>query len=152
MTRAVASALLVGAALVGMARLPGELSAQSEAAANARSIPRIESVPVLPSTGPQRTAFLAYVQRTVPAGESVRIVQPTTPVPPLEARRGGEPGVCGYSVSRLQYFWLVYTLAPRPSTCDPQARWTVYYGVPPSAVPPGGTVHSFADGYALVRR
>jgi hypothetical protein len=151
-TRVVAVALLVGAALVGLARLPGELSDQADAASTARDIPRIESVPVLRSMGPKRTEFLAYVRRTVPERESVRIVQATTPVSPLEVRDGGEPGVCGYSVSRLQYFWLVYALAPRPSTCDPQARWTVYFGVSPGAVPTGATVRTFAAGYALVRR
>ena len=82
----------------------------------------------------------------------MRIVQPTTPVSPLEAGRDAEPGVCGYAVSELQYFWLVYALAPRPSTCDPRAAWTMYFGVPPTAVPAGATVHPYADGYALVRR
>ena len=151
-TRVVAVLLLAGAALVGLARLPGELSDQADAASAARDIPRIESVPVLRSMGAKRTEFLAYVRRTVPARESIRIVQATTPVSPLEVRGGGEPGVCGYSVSRLQYFWLVYALAPRPSTCDAQARWTVYFGVSPGAVPAGAAVRTFAPGYALVRR
>jgi hypothetical protein len=146
----VAVALLVLAGLVGLVRLPGELSRQADAAVTARDIPRIESVPVLPSMGPKRTEFLAYVRRTVPAGDSVRIVQAVTPMSPLEARDGGEPGVCGYSVSRLQYFWLVYALVPRPSTCDRAARWTVYFGVPPAAVPAGA--RSYAPGYALVRQ
>jgi hypothetical protein len=145
-----AGALLVLAALVGLARLPGELSGQVDAAATARDIPRVGSVPVLRSMGRERTEFLAYVRRTVPAREPVRIVQAVTPMSPLEPRDAGEPGVCGYSVSRLQYSWLVYALAPRPSTCDPAARWTVYFGVPPAAVPTG--VRSFAPGYALVRR
>ncbi len=148
-TRVVAVALLVLAALVGLVRLPGELSRQADAAATARDVPRIESVPVLRSMGPKRTEFLAYVRRTVPPGESIRIVQAVTPVSPLEARDGGQPGVCGYSVSRLQYFWLVYALAPRPSTCDPGARWTVYFGVPPAALPAGA--RPYLPGYALVR-
>ncbi|HZB50700.1 MAG TPA: hypothetical protein VE547_16550, partial [Mycobacteriales bacterium] len=87
--------LLVLAALVGLVRLPGELSRQADAAATAREIPRIESVPVLRSLGPRRTEFLAYVRRTVPAGDPVRIVQAVTPVSPLEVRTTGEPGVCG---------------------------------------------------------
>jgi hypothetical protein len=149
-TRVVAVLLLVVAALVGLARLPGELSRQADAAATARDIPRVGSVPVLRSLGPKRTEFLAYVRRTVPARDSVRIVQATTRVSPLEVRTGGQPGICGYSVSRLQYFWLVYALAPRPSTCDPAARWTVYFGVAPDAVP-AGVRASFAPGFALVR-
>jgi hypothetical protein len=146
----VAVLLLVGAALLGLARLPGELSRQADAAATARDIPRVGSIAVLRSLGPQRTEFLAYVRQRVPAGDPVRIVQATTPVSPLEVRTGGQPGVCGYSVSRLQYFWLVYALAPRPSTCDPAARWTVYFGVAPAAVPAG--TRPFAPGYALVRQ
>ena len=149
MTRVVAVLLLVAATLVGLARLPGELSRQADAAATARDIPRVGSVPVLRSLGPKRTEFLAYVRRTVPAGDSVRIVQATTRVSPLEVRTGGQPGICGYSVSRLQYFWVVYALAPRPSTCDPAARWTVYFGVAADAVP--ARARAFAPGYALVR-
>jgi hypothetical protein len=149
-TRVAAVVLLAGAALVGLVRLPGELTRQADAAATARDVPRIESVPVLPAMGPQRTGFLAYVRRTVPPGDSVRIVQAVTALSPLEPRDGGEPGVCGWSVSRRQYFWVVYALAPRPSTCDPAARWTVYFGVPPAAVPAGA--RSYAPGYALVRR
>ncbi len=148
-TRVVAVALLVLAAVVGLARLPGELSRQADAAETARAIPRIESVPVVGGIGPKRTEFLAYVRRTVPAGDPVRIVQPVTAVSPLEVRDTGEPGVCGYSVSRLQYFWLVYALAPRPSTCDPDARWTVYFGVPAAALPAGA--RPWAPGFALVR-
>lgn len=148
--RVLAVVLLVTAALVGLVRLPGELSRQADAAATAREIPRIGSVPVLQSMGRKRTEFLAYVRRTVPPGDGIRIVQATTALSPLEVRRAGTPGVCGYSVSRLQYFWLVYALAPRPSTCDPAARWTVYFGVAPAAVPAGTA--AFAPGYALVRR
>jgi hypothetical protein len=151
-TRVVAVCVLLGAAVVGLARLPGELSAQADAAAASRSIPRFESVAVPSSLGRREAEFLAYVRRTVPPADSVRIVQGTTPASLLETRRDGTPGVCGYSASRLQYFWLVWALSPRPSTCDPDARWTVYYGVEPGPLPAAATVHRFADGYALVRR
>lgn len=144
-----AAGILVGAVAIGLARLPGELSDQSRTAAAARSVQRVGSIPVL-SPGPRRTAFLAYVRRAVPPGESVRIVQPVTALSPLEGRRGGRPGVCGYSVSRTTYYWLVYALESRPSTCDPDARWTMYYGVRPGPLPAGA--HRFADGYVLVRR
>jgi len=152
-TRVVAVLLLLGATLVGLARLPGELSRQADAAAVGRDLPRIQSVPVLPALGERPTEFLAYVRRRVPPDEPVRIVQAVRPPPPLshlEPPPGGPPGVCGNSVSRPQYFWVVYTLAPRPSTCDPDARWTVYFGVPPGVVPAGA--RPFAAGYALVRR
>jgi len=146
-----AAGILVGAVAIGLARLPGELSDQSRTAAAARSVQQVGSIPVL-SPGPRRTAFLAYVRRAVPPGESVRIVQPVTALSPLEGRRGGRPGVCGYSVSRTTYYWLVYALESRPSTCDPDARWTMYYGVRPGPLPAGAGAHRFADGYVLVRR
>ena len=147
--RGVAVVLLVGAARSGWSGCPASCPGRPTRRPTARDIPRVGAVPVLP--GPKRTEFLAYVRRTVPAAESVRIVQAVTPVSPLEARAGGQPGICGYSVSRLQYFWLVYALVPRPSTCDPAARWTVYFGVPPAAVP-AGVARAFAPGYALVRQ
>lgn len=150
-TRAIAVLLLVGAALVGLVRLPGELSRQSTTAAGGRAIERIDSVPVL-AQGEQRTAFLAYVRRSVPPDESVLIVQHVTPLPPLEGRRGGRPGVCGYSASRIVYFWILYALESRPSTCDPAARWWVYYGVRPGPLPAGATAHRFAPDYVLVSR
>ena len=146
-----AAVILVGAVAIGLARLPGELSDQSRTAAAARSVQRVGSIPVL-APGPRRTAFLAYVRRAVPPGESVRIVQPVTALSPLEPRRAGRPGVCGYSVSRTTYYWLVYALESRPSTCDPDARWTMYYGVRPGPLPAGAGAHRFADGYVLVRR
>ena len=146
-----AAGILVGAVAIGLARLPGELSDQSRTAAAARSVQRVGSIPVL-SPGPRRTAFLAYVRRAVPPGESVRIVQPVTALSPLERRRGGRPGVCGYSVSRTTYYWLVYALESRPSTCDPDARWTMYYGVRPGPLPAGAGARRLADGYVLVRR
>jgi hypothetical protein len=151
LVRGVAAVILVGATAIGLARLPGELSDQSRAAAAARSVQQVGSIPVL-SPGPQRTAFLAYVRRAVPPGQSVRIVQPVTALSPLEGRRAGESGICGYSVSRVTYYWLVYALESRPSSCDPDARWTMYYGVRPGALPAGASVHRFADGYVLVRR
>lgn len=148
-SRVVAVVLIVGAAVVALARLPGELSAQSDAAAPARRIPVVESVPELSSLGPERTAFLAFVRRTVPAGEPVRIVQPPATPSRLETRTSGDRGVCGYAASGLLYYWLVYAVGPRPSTCARDARWTMYFGVVP---PAGGTLYPFAPRYALVRR
>ena len=151
LTRAVLVVLLVGSAVVGLARLPGELRGQSDSAAAGRRIQQVDSVPVL-SLGPAPSAFLAYVRRTVPVGEPVRIVQAVTPLSPLEDRHGLPPGVCGYSASRVTYFLLVYSLRPRPSTCAADARWTMYFGVRPVGVPAGAAVHRYGDGYVLVRR
>jgi hypothetical protein len=152
-SRAVAVALIVLSLAVGVLRLPGELSDQADQARPASRLPRVDDLPVLAGVGPQATRFLALVRRTVPPGEPVRIVQPTSPtVSPLESRRQGSPGVCGYQTVRIRYFWIVYALYPRPSTCDANARWTVYYGVVPPAEPATAAVYRTAPDLVLVRR
>jgi hypothetical protein len=146
---AVVALLLSIAAVVGLARLPGQLTDQSRLAAAGRSMQQVDSVLVSGRTSTQLD-FLRYVRRTVPPRDSVRIVQPITPLSPLESRRGLTPGVCGYSTRG--YFYLTYVLLSRPSTCDPEARWTMYYGVRPGPLPAGAVAHRFTDDYVLVRR
>jgi hypothetical protein len=151
--RAAAAALVVLTLAAGAARLPGELSDQSTQAAAADRLARIGDLPVLAGVGPVRTRFLVLVRQTVPPTESVRIVLPTVPtISPLEPRTHGTPGVCGYQTTRTRYFWVVYALYPRPSTCDSTARWTVYYGVPPPALPATATAYRTAADLVLVRR
>jgi hypothetical protein len=151
--RAVAVALVVLSLAVGAARLPGELSDQSTQAHSAAALARIGDLPVLAGIGADRTRFLDMVRRAVPATEPVRIVQPTVPtISPLESRHQGAPGVCGYQAVRTRYFWLVYALYPRPSTCDADARWTVYYEVVPPAQPATAAVYRMAANLVLVRR
>jgi hypothetical protein len=148
-----AAAVLVALALaVGILQLPGELSEQATYAASGSRLARIGDLPVLPGAGPQRTRFLVLVRRTVPVTESVRIVQaPAAARNPLESRRTGVRGVCGYE-SAGGYFWAVYAIYPRPSTCDPNARWTMYYGVVPPPLPETAAVYRTAPDLVLVRR
>ncbi len=121
--------------MVGLARLARRLTDQSRLAAAARSVQRIGSVPVSWPYPAAADRFLAYVRRAVPPASRYGSCSRSTALSPLEGRRGGEPGICGYSVSRITYYWLVYALASRPSTCDSNARWTMYYGVRPGALP-----------------
>ena len=151
-TRLVATALIVLALGVGLSRLPGELRRQASAAASAARLPRVDGVPVLPPVGQQQTMFLALIRRVVPSGDAVRIVQPASATRnPLEDRHSGIVGVCGYQ-SAKGYFWAVYSIYPRPSTCDPQAPWTMYYGISPPALPRTATVYRTAPTLVLVRR
>lgn len=149
---------LAGTALVllslglGLVRVAGELADQSARAASAQDLADVDGVPLLPSVGERGTRFLAFARQVVPAGDAVRIVQRPAPPSPFETRRSGVIGVCGYRASALTYFWLVYALSPRPSTCDAGARWTVYYGAPAAAVAGGGRVYQFAPGYLVLRR
>jgi hypothetical protein len=148
--RTAATALVVLCLALGLVRVAGELADQSNRAAAAGDLTSVDGVPVLPPVGEQGTRFLALARRIIPPGDAVRIVQPPAPPNPFETRRSGVPGVCGYRAAALMYFWLVYALAPRPSTCDATARWTLYYGVQPAAPPSGRRVYPFAPGYVLL--
>jgi hypothetical protein len=143
-----ATALVVVSLALGLVRLAGELADQSDHA-SAPSPRVVDELPLLPSVGEESTRFLAFARRTIPAGESVRIVQRPAPPSRFETRRSGATGVCGYRAVGLTYFWLVYALSPRPSTCDPNAQWTVYYGVRPPPLPSGRRVYPFAPDYAV---
>ena len=144
-----AAALVVASLALGLARLAGELSDQSHHAA-VPSPRTVEELTLLPSVGEEHTRFLAFARRIIPAGDAVRIVQRPAPRSRFETRRSGAAGVCGYHAVGLTYFWLVYALSPRPSTCDPNARWTVYYGVRPPPPPSGRRAYPFAPDYAVL--
>ncbi len=151
--RAVAAGLLVLAAVLALARLPGELSRQGGTAAAGRATPVVDSIPVQGSIGTAGTEFLALVRRTVPAREPVRVVQPVTAVSRLDNRTSGQPGVCGYAATGLTYYWLAYALVPHPMTCAPDASWTLYARVaPPDPLPPGTTLVARSGAWTLVRR
>jgi hypothetical protein len=151
-SRVLAAALVLLALGVAVALLPGELADQSTDAAAARRLGQVDGVTLLTPIGEQRTRFLAFARSTVPSAASVRIVQAAGPPSPSdEGGRPGTPGVCGYQTSRLTYYWLVYALSPRPSTCDVTAEWTVYFGASPAALPAGARRYSFAPGYSVVR-
>jgi hypothetical protein len=151
--RAAAAALIVLSLAVGAQRLPGELADQSRQTGPASRLARVDDLPVLPGVGLRATQFLALVRRTVPPGEPVRIVQPILPaVNALENRRQGVPGDCGYQAVRIRYFWVLYAIYPRPSTCDTNARWTLYYGVVPPPQPATATVYRTAPDLVLVHR
>jgi len=145
----VAAALVVASLALGLARLAGEFSDQSRRA-SAPSPRTVDELTLLPSVGEEHTRFLAFARRVIPAGEAVRIVQRPAPWTRFETRRSGVAGVCAYHAAGLTYFWLVYALSPRPSTCDPNARWTVYYGVRPPPPPSGRRVYPFAPDYAVL--
>jgi len=147
--RAAAAVLVVASLALGLARLAGELSDQSHRA-SAPSPRIVDELALLPSVGEEHTRFLAFARRVIPASEAVRIVQRPASWSPFETRRSGTAGVCGYHAAGLTYFWLVYALSPRPSTCDPNAQWTMYYGARPPPPPSGRRVYPFAPDYAVL--
>jgi len=88
-----------------------------------------------------RDQFVHFVRGMVPADAPIRIIQPRKKPSPTSRPTPGPPGECGNEVSGATYWLLVYFLAPRPSVCDAQGSWTIYFGVP---VPPGPHVHAFS--------
>jgi hypothetical protein len=145
-----AAALVVSSLAVGLGWVAAGFADQADRAAAGRGFQSVDGLPLLPSVGENETRFLAFARRLIPAGAAVRIVQRPTPLDPFDAPRPAAAGVCGYRAGGLTYYWLVYALSPRPSTCDANAQWSVYYGVTPPAPPSGRRVYAFAPDYAVL--
>jgi hypothetical protein len=93
----------------------------------------------------QRMGFAEFARHLIPADEPVRIVQPAKGHP-------REQRVCRNGVAEGDHFWIVYLLVPRPETCDPYARWSVYLGISPGALPPGARAYVYRHDLVVVER
>jgi hypothetical protein len=128
---------VIGVTLVtGVAGLRGELRASSAMAARIEAIPRDHGQLIVPGFGGPRRGFTEFARQLIPPNEPFRLVQPAKDNP--HERRVCQPGVPG-----REHFWMVYSLVPRPKTCDPKARWSVYLGIAPGPLPPGAKAHVF---------
>jgi hypothetical protein len=128
---------LVGVMLVtGAAGLLGELRASSTMAARIDAIPQDHDRLIVRRFGGPRRGFTHFARQLIPPNEPFRLVQPAKDNP--RERRVCQPGVPGG-----EHFWMVYSLVPRPKTCDPNARWSVYLGVAPGPLPQGAKAHVF---------
>ena len=139
-------ALLLVSLLTGASGLRHELRAASTTVARVQAAPRDHGqlVPGRAWAG-RRMGFAAFARRLIPPGEPVRIVQPVLGRP-RQAR------VCRNGVSYVDHFWLAYQLAPRPETCEPLARWSIYLGIAPGPLPPGARAHVYAPDLVVVER
>jgi hypothetical protein len=137
-------ALLGAGLVVGGLHLRAELRAMRTFTAKVAATPRDHGQPVQVGSGGERMGFLDFGRRTAPAGASIRIAQPSQADPRVVdfCRQG--PGGAG------ERFWLVYSLVPRPRTCDPGARWTVYLGIRPGRLPAGPRLHACQPDLAVV--
>jgi hypothetical protein len=128
---------VVGVTLVtGAAGLQEELRASSTVAARIEASPRDHGQFLVRGFGGSRRGFAHFARQLIPPNEPFRLVQPARDNP--HQRRVCQPGVPGG-----EHFWMVYSLVPRPKTCDPKARWTVYLGIAPGPLPPGAKAHVF---------
>jgi hypothetical protein len=135
---------LIGVMVVtGAAGLREELRASSAMAARIDEIPRDHGELVVRRFGGPRRGFTHFARQLIPPDEPFRLVQPAKDNP--RERRVCQPGVPGG-----EHFWMVYSLVPRPKTCDPNARWSVYLGIAPRSLPPGAKAHVYQHRPDLV--
>ncbi len=86
-------------------------------------------VPVVRGAPANLPDLIAFVRKTVPGTEPVRVVHPE--------------GDCKTSVSGGVRLWVTYQVLPHPVVCGPPARWLLYVAADPQgtyAPPVGSTV------------
>jgi hypothetical protein len=137
---------LVAAALVAaVAGLWTEQAAAARQVAKVKARPLDHGVLVVNRRWAAWAGFAEFARRHIPSGEPVLVVQQARGV------RGAQR-FCRRDVVIFNHFWMLYSLAPRPDTCDPAARWTVYLGVAPGPLPEGAQAYSYRADLVVVRR
>jgi hypothetical protein len=137
---------LVAAALVAaVAGLRTEQDAAARQVAKVKATPLDHGVLVVNRRWAARAGFAEFARRLIPSDEPVLVVQQARGV--RGARR-----FCRRDVVIFDHFWMLYSLAPRPDTCDPAARWTIYLGVAPGLLPEGAHAYVYRPDLVVVRR
>jgi hypothetical protein len=139
-------ALVAASVVAAGSGLRTEHAAASRRVAIVQAKPRDDGLPVPNRRWAMRAGFAAFARRHIPPDEPVRIVQQAKGV------RGAAQRFCRRDVNIFDHFWLVYSLAPRPDTCDLDARWVVYLGVPPGPLPRGAHAYVYRPDLVVVRR
>ena len=137
---------LVAAALVAaVAGLRTEQTAAARQVTKVKATPLDHGVLVVNRRWAAWAGFAEFARRHIPSNEPVLVVQQASGV------RGAQR-FCRRDVSIFDHFWMLYSLAPRPDTCDPAARWTVYLGVAPGPLPEGAHAYVYRPDLVVVRR
>jgi hypothetical protein len=138
--------LLSVSVVVGATGFSAQLGVASAKVAGIEAKPRDHGQLVLGHawSGP-RMGFAEFARQLIPPDEPVRVVQPAKGHP-------REQLVCHNGVAEGDHFWIVYLLVPRPETCDPDARWSVYLGIPPGVLPPGARAYVYRHDLIVVGR
>src|SRR5262245_51916556 len=137
---------LVAAALVAaVAGLWTEQAAAARRGASVKAKPLDHGVLAVDRRWAARAGVAEYGRRPVPPDEPVLVVQQARGI-------RGEQHFCRRDVNIFDHFWMLYSLAPRPDTCDPAARWTVYLGVAPGPLPEGAHAYTYRPDLIVVRR
>jgi hypothetical protein len=147
--RRVLDALCV--ALVAAALVAAVAGLWSEQAAAARQVAKVKATPldhgvlVVNRRWAAWAGFAEFARHHIPSNEPVLVVQQARNV------RGAQR-FCRRDVIIFDHFWMLYSLAPRPDTCNPAARWTVYLGVVPGPLPKGTHAYAYRPDLVVVRR
>jgi hypothetical protein len=133
----VAVALIAGGGLLGALSLPRVERELGDAAVETR-VPTMDGLAVLHNMPTGTAELIATIRRDLPRKEPVRVVN-----------AGGTCTRVPIGQGQGLVYWLQYALLPRPLTCDPAARWTVYIDVHP---PAGARAVLSVPRLSLVRR
>jgi hypothetical protein len=138
--------LLSVSVVVGATGFSAQLGVASAKVAGIEAKPRDHGQLVIGHawSGP-RMGFAEFARQLIPPDEPVRVVQPAKGHP-------REQLVCHNGVAEGDHFWIVYLLVPRPETCDPDARWSVYLGIPPGVLAPGARAYVYRHDLVVVGR
>jgi hypothetical protein len=143
---------LAGLVLLSVSVVVGATGFWAQLGVASAKVSRIEATPldhgqlvISRAWNGQRMGFAEFARHLIPTDEPVRIVQPAKGHP-------REQRVCRNGVAEGDHFWIVYLLVPRPETCDPYARWSVYLGISPGALPPGARAYVYSHDLVVVRR
>ena len=138
-------ALIAAALVAAVAGLRTEQAAAARQVAKVKATPLDHGVLVVNRRWDARAGFAEFARRHIPPDEPVLVVQQASGV------RGAQR-FCRRDVNIFDHFWMLYSLAPRPDTCDPAARWTVYLGVAPGPLPEGAHPYAYRPDLVVVRR
>jgi hypothetical protein len=138
-------ALIAAALVAAVAGLRTEQAAAIRRVTKVKATPLDHGVLVVNRGWAAWAGFAEFARRHIPPDEPVLVIQQAKGV------RGAQR-FCRRDVSIFDHFWMLYSLAPRPDTCDPAARWTVYLGVAPGPLPEGAHAYAYRPDLVVVRR
>lgn len=139
MTQLVARALIGLCALLSIASLP-RIARDVDYEASRARVPERHGIPEPPGFPDGLSELIHAIRERVPPHERILIVHAAGTCRGLPIT-GGQGAV----------FWILYHALPRAATCDPDARWRVFLGVPaPGALPAGTRAYRVRPSLALV--
>jgi len=138
-TRTLAIGVLVAALVVAGLSVKTDVRSTRHEVDVSEAISIRDGVTIISGVPPALPALIEAVRARVPRDAGIRVITTSgVCVPTIHS-----PGV---------YYWFVYEILPRVSTCDTNARWWVWLRVRPSAsapMPRGARAQMFAPDLVL---